>query len=274
MAIENDMEKWLRRELTRDREKVVDRLILRHASPGMKGNDVDTFTLSERTLSVENLLELAEEVLSRAQGDADGLGQMGRYVLTAHSVGESRAVARFPFRLRPNQDEFEEAGDEPANQRGLLTQLMRHNEALAKTMVHAVAGITTVMARRLESSDNAITRLTENAQKNLLLLEEAKSEQHGRDLELLEVNRKAEREEKIFEKLSLLVPVVINKLAGQKVFNAEDPSALMLRTFTESISTDQFNKIQSTLNQEQIILLAQIIQSSKKALPPANGTSS
>jgi len=274
MAIENDMEKWLRRELTQDRVKTIDRLILRHASPGMKGNDVDTFPLAERSLSVDNLLELAEEILSRAQADADGLGQQSRYVLSAHPTGENRAVARFPFRLRPNLDEFEEAGDEPANSRGLLTQLMRHNEALAKTMVHAVSGITTVMARRLESSDNAITRLTENAQKNMLLLEEAKSEQHGRDLELLEANRKAEREEKIFEKLSLLVPVVINKLAGQKVFNAEDPSALMLRTFTESISTDQFNKIQSTLNQEQIILLAQIIQSSKKALPPANGTSS
>jgi hypothetical protein len=202
------------------------------------------------------------------------MGGIQRYVLSLQPAGEKRSVARYPFRLRAQVEEFEEAGDEPANIRGMTSQLMRHNEALAKTLVHAVSGLTTVMARRLESSDNTIARLTEQHQNNMRLLEDANSQQHVRDLELLDATRKSEREDKIFEKLSLLVPVVINKLAGQKVVSADDPGALMLKTFTDSINTEQFVKIQQTLSPEQMILLGQIIQSNKKALPPANGSTS
>lgn len=272
MAVEVEIEKWLRRELTKHREKAIKLIILRHATPGAKGNDVETIDLSERTsLEIGDLQEIADDLCGRAQVDTDGMGGIQRYVISLHPEGEKRAVGRYPFRLRANLEEFEEAGEEPANTRGLLSQLMRHNEALAKTMVHAVSGITTVMARRLESSDNAISRLTEAQHRNMALLEEAKSEQHVRDMELLKENSKQERTDKIFEKLSLLVPVVINKLAGQKVFNSDDPSALMLKSFAESMSPEQFQKIQATLSPEQMLVLGQLL-TGVKALPSGNAS--
>jgi hypothetical protein len=91
----------------------------------------------------------------------------------------------------------------------------------------------------------------------------------------MEADRKSVREDKIFEKLSLLVPVVINKLAGQKVFNTDDPSVLMLKSFAESMSVEQFQRIQSTLTPEQSILLGQLMNglAQKKSLPSGNETS-
>lgn len=275
MSLETDLTRWLSRELVKDRkDKPICKITLRHAAPGTKGNEVETVDLTERTLSLDNIPDLAEEIISRAQTDADGIGGVQRYTVTLYAVNEVRAVLRWPFRIRANGDEFEDAGDEAPNAKGLLTQLMRHNEAIAKTMVHAVAGITTVMARRLESSDNTVTRLTEQHHRNMELLEEAKSEQHTRDMELLTTEASETRKNQMFEKLALLVPVMINKLAGQKVLNAEDPAAMMLKAFSESISPEQFQSIQKTLKPEQLILLAQILQPVKQ-LPSGgnNGTS-
>ena len=274
MSLESDLNRWLSRELVKDRkDKPICKITLRHASPGTKGNEVETIDLTERILSLDNIPELAEEIISRAQTDADGMGGVQRYTVTLYAQGEVRAVLRWPFRIRANGDEFDEAGEESPNSKGLLSQLMRHNEAIAKTMVHAVAGITTVMARRLESSDNTVTRLTEQHHRNMELLEEAKGEQHQRDMELLTTTENESRKNQMFEKLSLLVPVMINKLAGQKVLDAQDPAAMMLKAFSESISPDQFQKIQQTLKPEQLVLLAQLLQPIKQLPSGSNGTS-
>ena len=274
MSLETDLTRWLSRELVKDRkEKPICKITLRHASPGTKGNEVENIDLTERVLSLDNIPELAEEIISRAQTDADGIGNVQRYTVTLYALGEIRAVLRWPFRIRANGDEFDESGEESPNAKGLLQQLMRHNEAIAKTMVHAVAGITTVMARRLESSDLTVTRLTEQHHRNMELLEEAKSDQHTRDMELLTTEASESRKNQMFEKLALLVPVMINKLAGQKVLNAEDPTAMMLKAFSESISPEQFQHIQKSLKPEQLILLAQILQPVKQLPSGNNGTS-
>lgn len=272
MPLEKDMEKWLRRELTKERtsDGAVTKIVLRHAAAGSKGSEVESMDLPV-TFQVDDLPNIVDEIVSRAQTDADGQGGIGmqRYVASLHIKGERTSVGRFPFRLKGAGDEFEDAGDEPANMRGMMTQFMRHNEAMARTMIQSVQGITMTMARRLESADVTIAKLTESAQRNIQILEEARSEQHTRDLELLQAETKSKREDQIFEKVSLLVPVVINKLAGQKVFNAEDPSAIMLRSFAESMSAEQFAQIRAALNQEQTLLLMQIMQNTQKQLPAA-----
>jgi len=276
MSIESDLAKWLSRELVKNRgaDKPATRISLRHASPGTKGSSVEDIDLTERILSTDDLPTLAEEIVSRAQTDADGLGNIQRYIVTIYVKGEPRAVQRFPFRIRANGDEFEEGAEEAPTMKGLTSQLMRHNEAMAKTLVHSVAGITQIMARRLESSDNTVARLTEQVYKNMELLEEAKSDQHARDMELLTTEAKETRTNQMFEKMAVLVPVIINRLAGQKVLNAEDPNAMMLKAFAESMTPEQFKQIQSTLKPEQLILLAQLMNNVRQ-LPAgsSNGTS-
>lgn len=274
MSLEVDLCRWLSRELVKDRkDKPISKIVLRHAAPGTKGNEVDTIDMQERTLSMDELPLLSEEIISRAQTDADGIGGVQRYTVVLYALNEVRAALRWPFRIRANGDEFDEAGDESPNSKGLLSQLMRHNEAIAKTMVHAVAGLTTVMARRLESSDATITRLTDQHHKNMQLLEDAQSQQHTRDMELLTTEANESRKNQMFEKLSLLVPVMINKLAGQKVMAADDPAAMMLKSFSESITPEQFKTIQATLKPEQLIVLGQILQPPKQLPPGSNGTS-
>jgi len=273
MSIEKDLTRWLNRELVKDRkDEPISKISLRHAAPGAKGNEIDFIDLTERLISAEDLPSIADELVSRAQTDADGLGSIQRYIITLHSKSSPRAITRFPFRIRSNGDEFEEGGEEAPNNKGLLQQFMRHNEAYAKTMVNAVSGLVNVMARRLESSDQTITRLTEQHYKTMEVLETAKSEQHTRDMELLTTEASESRKNQMFEKMALLVPVIINKLAGQKVLSSEDPNAMMLKAFAESMSAEQFKQIQQTLKPEQLILLAQLMNNVKQ-LPGPNGTS-
>ncbi len=267
MALEKDLENFFRREFAKNRgEKPLIKITVRHAASGAKGLDVTSIDLADReSISIDDMNSLSDEILSIAQTDADGQGGVNRYVVYLHAKDEPRTVAKHPFKLRGIKDEFdEEGGDEPATLKGLVAQQMRHTEAMAKTMVHSVQGITQIMARRLEESDRTISRIMEVNQKNQQLLEDARNEEHTRNMELLQFEAKETRKSQMFEKLSVLVPVVLNKLAGQKIMNADDPMVMMLKSFSESLSPEQMKSIQGTLKPEQAILLINIMKSTNQ----------
>lgn len=265
------MERWLRSQLSVRSD--VSRIALRHAGVGAKGHDVESFQIPEG-LTIETLPSFANEILGRAQADADGLGGIQRYALQIYCGDKS--IARFAFRLRGQEDEFDDSisGEEAPTMRGLLQQLMRHNEANTRTMTLGLQGIVGNLVRRIESQDRLIDGLVEKRHKDLEIIEEAKNEQHNRDLEAFLAHAKEERTDKMFEKLALLVPVVINKLAGQKIMGNDDPGLLMIRTFASSLSPSQLEQIQSGLSMEQRLVLFEILKSvSPKQLPPNGGGS-
>lgn len=273
MALDGEIEKFLRREFAKEREVPIHKVKISHAAAGTRGNDIETFDVSF-PMSDQNISMMADDIISRSQLDADGQGGTGvqRYVISLHVKGEIRSVGRFSYKMKSSGDEFEDAGDEPANARGLVSQLMRHNEAIAKIMVTSLGGVVHHQTRQLESANETIERLTRINAENNERLEAANSQAHDRDMELMKENAKQERDKLMFDKLSLMVPVVINRLAGQKVFDSEDPNAMMLRTFAESMSADQFNKIRQTLSQEQVVLLMQIMQATQQKKLPPNST--
>lgn len=261
MSIEGDIVRFLRIHLGTSREVPIARIALRHAAAAAKGQDVESFSIPEEGFTVESLALYAQEILSRAQTDADGLGGVQRYVIQAYDVAKT-SVGRYAFRLRGQEDENDDSmsGEEAPTMRGLLQQLMRHNEANARTMNLMFQSNVSSLVRRIESQDRLIEGLVEQRHKDLSIIEEAKSQQHERDMQLLLTENAENRKDKLVEKLALMMPVALNHLVGKKVLDGDDPNVLMLKAFAGSLSPEQLQSIQAGLSVEQRVVLFKIIQ--------------
>lgn len=266
---------WLRSELCRP-QKPVAKIVLRSAPVGGKGIEIETFELEASEIQLEEIPVYAESVIARAQEDADSSGsRITRYTLQSFRKGDEKPAARYSFRLRgesdPDLDE-ESGGEEPANPRGLLSQLMRHNEAIMRTFVTSTNALSATMARRLESADRLNERLTHELTEQRRIVEEARGEQHVRDMEMMSEDASIKRKDAAFGKMMALVPLVINKLAGGKVLpDKSDPMMMLLEPFISSMTPDQFQAIQGTLSPEQTIMFVELLQAFQKRKQLANG---
>lgn len=253
---------WVRTELCK--AKPPERLVLRSAAPGSKGNDVETFEVRASELELEEIPILAGNILQRAQDDADGNGPgVSRFLVYAYRKGENKPSARYPFRLRGESDldMDSESGEEAPTAKGIITQLMRHNEAMARILVQTTGASMASMARRLESADKLNEALAKERREMFVTLEEAKSEQHNRDMELMLTEGGMKRKDQAFAKLMALVPMVINKIAGSKLLpDKSDPIMMLLEPLIGSLDQAQFQAIAQSLTPEQQIMFVDLLK--------------
>jgi len=261
MDHDKKLTQWLTSELCK--AKPPEKLVLRTAAPGTRGTEIEEFAIETR-IELEEIPVYSGQILARAQEDADGNGPtVQRYVVLSFRKGETKPGARYAFRLRGESDVDldEESGDEPATMKGLLAQLMRHNEATTRTLVQGAGTLMATMARRLESADRLNESLIKDRTEHFRILEDAKSEQHTRDMEMMLTDGDLKRKDQAFSKLMTLVPLVINKMMGNKVLpDKSDPLMMLLEPLIGSLNPDQFQAIQSTLSAEQTIMFVELLK--------------
>ncbi|MCA9607151.1 MAG: hypothetical protein KC619_16205 [Myxococcales bacterium] len=148
--------------------------------------------------SDETLRQLSAAILGAASDDADGQssGTPQQYVTLYYLDDEpDRAVSRLPFRLA-TAEQFAPEGStlasEPANERGLLGQAIRHNEFLVRTSFGAMGSAAAQLERHNHMLSDQLVRLTEQ----VFDMQKERQDLLDRDTErLLEVERfEAERD--------------------------------------------------------------------------------
>jgi len=259
------LKEWLTSELCKPRGEgqPLTRFVLRTASAGSKGSEVDDFKIEHR-IELDEVPMMAQNIIARAQEDADGNGpQVQRYILLSMVKGESKPVGRFPFRLRgeADLDLDDETGEDAPTNKGLLSQLMRHNEALTRGIATSAASMLSIATRRAESQDRLIEKLLEERQNMFETLEGAKSEQHTRDIALMIEDKNQTRKDQAFEKLMMLVPIVLNRIIGAKALpEKNDPLMMLLEPLVNSLSQDQLQAIGQQLKPEQMIAFVELLK--------------
>lgn len=268
MNVQRDLGRFLRQQLFRERNEAITAIELRHAASGSKGNIVDDFDFAN--VNTDNIDSFTDDIIARAQSDADGMGGVQRYELHILTK-EKRISARFAFRMRGDDESVDEVGgDEAPSMKGLLTQLMRHNEQQNRTMVSGIGAIVGMMHRTLESLSEENVNLRDERRRNLELIDNARGREHEREIELLEAHRKGEREDMMFQKINQLFPLLMNKLSGKPMLTTEEKS--LLGGFVESLNEEQFAQIAQALSPEQQIMLFSVVKEIRqKSL--ANGQS-
>jgi hypothetical protein len=285
-------DKWLRRQVYTDRDDAgrCMRLVLRHVAAGSKvGQEVITINIREpdTNLDDDQLRAWEEEIEQAAIADASGLGGLQSYVVHSYFEHLDKPVARFTFRVEAEADpDDEDSSDlsEPPNRHGLVSQTMRHLEAVMKISTLGSSSVISSLQRTVSRQAETIENLVKEKFDNLTAMEELRSAKHERDLATAEQQARMELHRDMFNKVSALMPVVLHKLIGKgamvPVGKGTSATDAMLDSLVESMDEAQLATIMPTLRPEQQILLLELIQSRQegrepqsvdKVLSPRNG---
>lgn len=199
---------------SRLRGRVSDETLVELVRDGLAGTEVVT---AWPVAALDHGEAWGEEVLDAAREDAEAQGARTTYVLRART-GE-RTIASRTIRADPS-----EAGPiEGPDPTGLLAQMMRHNEALVRQVASMAERTTRAMgdAMLALSERNAMLERERTA---LLERERERIAAEGEaTVEILEAERKTQREERLFRYLDAHVAKSMADEAKAKAAKAAPP---------------------------------------------------
>jgi hypothetical protein len=169
-----------------------ERIVIRHLSVNDRQSDVGALPLPAETNTEASVIELAGRLGDLITTDADGLGGIQRYVLVA--LRGTEVLGRLPIRTTGGSDDA--SGDpidsEPATARGLVAQLMRHNEANSRIVSLSMGQIVATLLRQNERLRLVAEEAEDKRYAVANLTEQLLSQQHERDLEAKLVEERGE----------------------------------------------------------------------------------
>jgi hypothetical protein len=281
MAFTNEkrLERWLRQQFFGDHEETLERFVVRHSPSGTKGSIVLEKKIVDR-VTEDDLNGIVTELLDVVESDASGMGGLQRYAIDAMREGRETPSGRFTCRVTGHDDSVDDDNDvvdtEAPTKHGLISQQMRHNEALVKTLAQILGSTANSMQRTIAQQAEHIERLQEQRFKSFDVIESALSEQHRREMEMLQLSSGEDRKDKAVEKALTLLPAIVNRVSGRKLLpEASSPRDIMLKDLIASLEGDQFEKIATSLKPEQQILFIELLKAFKsdEEKPPPNGKS-
>lgn len=265
------LEQFMRQQIFRERQIPLEKFVLRHAKVGTRGMEIDEFPITG-TINGDQVPYMVDDVLSRAQSYADGLGSKLQNFSLEALVEGAKTGSKFAFRLRgESEDEDGEDGEEAPTEKGLTSQLMRHNEALMRMLVMTTGSSVQHLQRQLEASGKTIQELVQAQNESRKLIEQANTEQHERDMQMLLTSGQEERKAVLFKQVEALLPIVMKKITGAPLLSEKETS--LIGPFMSSLTEDQIRSIASNLSPEQQIALFKVYQEIKQGASQKQGGS-
>lgn len=260
---------WIRRQLFHYSDTKNGRctsFILSHVGSGSKSNIVTTMPIIEK-IGPDDIDETVGQINETATIDAEGLGGLQKYMLQATFENLDKPINRFIFRINATdgEDNVDVMDSEPATQKGLMSQMMRHTEATFRISMASTGNIVGMQNRIISRQAEQIETLTQKHIDLVQVLEELQTEKHTRELDAAVAMRKQEAYKDITQKVLLLLPTVANKLAGKTLLPEKTTSGeQMIKSLMDSLTPDQMNNMQGMLSPEQKMVMFQIYENMRK----------
>jgi hypothetical protein len=237
---------WLRRNVLvvdKDYGRCV-RLKVTHFSINKKPQGDVTKIDLPNTFGEDGIEHLVSEIIQAAQEDANSLHSgIQLYAVFAHYERNVSYTPRRYFRVGAEEEYDPEAGgadpSETPDGRGLVAQSMRHLEAVFKTSVMQNSYFMQTMQQENRELRQTIAQQGEQAIEMGALIQETLDNSTARRLAEKEAENKQVMMGSMFENLKLLIPVIMNKIAGQKIAPETDASFNMLAALFESMPAEQ-----------------------------------
>lgn len=265
---------WLRVQLL-GQEESCRKIIVRHATAtGRIGQvlhsiEVPNEIAPDDATWDEWITDQIDMIDQLTQADAEGSTTgVEKYSIQTFHGKENRATATFSIRVAAETNiEDDGISNEPATRPGLLAQMMRHNEAMARMTIIGTGNIIKAQNSQIAKYERVIDKLLEEKFETVVTVEQLVSQKHERDLETAKVEHEIEQKEKLFDKAMLLAPIIANKLIGrgkdgEKIIPEETtPLEQSVHSFASSLTEKQFEKLLEALDVDQKVSLLAMINS-------------
>ena len=235
--------------------------------------------------------ELSEEITEAAIEDVSNfLKGTHKYVVKCDNVR-----ARCVFTLKVNQTEDDDMDDieETPNKKGLLSQLMRHQEKIMKVAVGSVKNVIDMQSKAIRDKDDRIKALEDKQIETIRITEDLVSGQHARNMEIRKLEKKEKRMDEIagvvMQGAPMLLQMVANSASKKEEGSSEtrepqqaqshqtsdSPIEAVAEMLMGTFTTEQLSKIQASglFAPEQLLMIIKLAQAidAKNQAKPQNG---
>ena len=262
--IEQQIADWIREHVAvavagRGRCK---RLVLRQMSLESKPQgDVNSFNIPQDEGLAGETDMLVNRIVDAAQRDANDFeGGVQKYAIFAYYSDDPNYVPRKIFRVAADDEVTRDLSpSEPPTEKGLVSQVMRHLEAVMRTSTVSTGVVIENMTRQLRDHQEA-KKVTDKQTVDLMLLVQANiNEAHRRRLD----ERKEEMEmgikEGLFEQLKVAVPIILNRISGKPLLPEQDKSFMLMAALLENLRPEQQAFLRESLDPPQAAVLGEIL---------------
>jgi hypothetical protein len=241
------------------------RIELRHKT-AEGGTPVNGFVLNSQFHADSVVIaEKVQEFLAEAQEDCDEGDNHLRssyYVCALDDNGgileRSASIAFF----KSNIDD--EAELESANPKGHLSQMMRHNEALIKTVVGSLGSIISTQQQMLNSHQRREVELADRQFKVMMELEEATSLRQDRELASLRETNREKRHDSLMGETAKYLPALANRLmappSAAKIDATGKAMSAKLEAFMQALPEDKMPQILELLGENAGTKLGEVLE--------------
>jgi hypothetical protein len=265
--IENQIEAWIKQHVLYPDKNLhgsCSKVVLRHLNLERKPQgDVASFAVRlEGGAEEDSLYPLLHKIADAAQGDADNLNQgVQSYAVYAYYPSDTGFVPRKLFRVSPSDVEIQRdlSPTEPPTEKGLVSQTQRHLEAVLRTATMTTAHLFTTMQAEMRRLAEMNEKFGSQQIDFLVLMQDLTDNAHKRRLDERKEETSLAMKESALSKLESLLPVIINRIAGQPVLPTEDPSLMLMANLLENLTEAQQTAFYTSLSDAQKMTLAEIL---------------
>jgi hypothetical protein len=204
---------------------------------------------------------LADTVYEAAFTDAANFRGVQRYAVRAFEDNSARIapVGRTFLEIEGGQtedvNEFTATGNEPANSRGHLSQMMRHNESIMKLAIVGARENASILQKLVMTQQEQLERYGDREVKVMELVQSLLDRKAERDMEVEDKQDSRQMKKMLIGKGLEMAPVLMTKLLSRGTKNPEDEQIKGLLTH-----------FASTLNEEQMMNLMGVLDDGQKAV--------
>ena len=248
--------------------------LIRVSVDGRQGAAVARFEIRKDV----NVQTVATQILDRAQDIANEMQDAVTFDLKVYHGQEQIETASLPMKLvgekRLGNGSFDPIGlgemTEPATAQGERSQLMRHREAEQALQLRGFSTNMDVSIRMNDRMSERYERLLDRYDALQTRMDEMIAERQRmlddnarREAERIQLINAERRKDEFLKSAQVLIPVIVNRLAGQKILPEGSVSAFkeMAKNFVNSIDAQsgQYDALMAALNPAQRVALMEIM---------------
>lgn len=213
---------------------------------------------------------LAMQIMDRAVDDARAQRGSARYIVYYKRSQDKRNYdGRTWFTLTGGGYDIEGIEDtEGPNAHGLLSQMMRHNEASARIALLSARETIVDYRREVTELRGMVRHMTNTQFKVIELYEKLMSQEHQRSLDLRKARFDEAKQEKLFDQIGNIFPLLLAMFAEGKSEVLKDAAFKMqIKNLVGSLSEEQIAGIVHRLEAPQQIAFLELYRQLRESDP-------
>ncbi len=235
--------RWCRNLFHKDKKPV--RFELRQLGGGeSRVADIDDFTGKSPEDIIDQIYDLAND-------DSHAFRGLVKYAVLAYADdGPYISRAFFSVEGRGAESDLIEESETP-NEKGQMSQVLRHNEAYARLALSASNSLIHTLTRNMEKKDEQLNRLMDQHFKVIEAYEHLMDKTYERQLALRDQEKNEKLKDAILEKVGVFLPVLASKLLPE--------------SSTPVIGEEHILSLISSLTEDQIAALGALLKPEQSA---------